>query len=32
MDTVSDPLGALDMPQQDVTKLVDELITLHGLA
>ncbi len=31
-DTVSDPLGALDMPQQDVEALIDELIVVHDLA
>jgi len=31
-DTVSDPLGALDMPQQDVKSLADELVLIHNLA
>ncbi len=31
VDTILDPLGDLDMPQQGVEGLVDQLIALHGL-
>jgi acetoin utilization deacetylase AcuC-like enzyme len=31
-DTVSDPLGDLDMPQQGADGLVDQLIALHKLS
>ncbi len=30
-DEISDPLGALDMPQQDVSDLVSQLVALHQL-